>query len=325
MNRLAIVGLIAGLTFVVLLFTVNWGLNSRAESDAQGDLASRADLLAESIDQMLQRRMVETLTFAALPSMRGYAASDVAAQAARLAVAQSELQSIVAADPNIRAALIADSMGFVNLATDDSIGEVWADRIVFKEGAAGHLYASAPSRDKGEFSQYYSAPILDNAGNVAGVLVVRVAAQELWGLVNAQPEAMVIDENGVRIADRSPSPQIFAALAPLTLEQRGRLMEDKFYGGELTQIGNAGIPALAKAIQQGAKGPVAFSDMKGVGHNAVVRRLKTKDWTVVSVAGEASRQEQSRVLLMSLAGYGLLAFLLGASAAYLVAPRSEKS
>ncbi|MBI4790096.1 MAG: cache domain-containing protein, partial [Chloroflexi bacterium] len=147
---------------------------ARALAEAQRDLASHAQFTANALDRVLQIRMTQTFTFAALPSLRGFAASDEAARPAHAVIAQTELQAIAAADPNVRACSITDIGGNVILTTDGSMNKNWGERLFAREALAGQLHASVPSRDFGEISQYYSAPILDNAGNVAGALVIRV-------------------------------------------------------------------------------------------------------------------------------------------------------
>jgi non-ribosomal peptide synthetase component E (peptide arylation enzyme) len=92
-------------TFVPIIATVFsfFSARSRALDDADRELGARAQLVANSIDLFLQARMVETLTFAALPSLRGFVTADETTRPSRIAVAQSELQSIAAADPLITA------------------------------------------------------------------------------------------------------------------------------------------------------------------------------------------------------------------------------
>lgn len=255
--------------------------HSNATSNSQGALTGRVRLIAATLDHTLQLRMVETFTFAALPSLRAFAASDLAARPARAAVAESELQSIVAADPNVRAASIVDRAGMVVLTTDASMNARWGERVPIREALAGHLHASVPARDFGEISQLYTAPLLDNAGNVAGALVVRVAVQELWNALAAQPDVLVVDENGVRILDQTSAPQLFVALTPLAPDIMAQALAAKKYGAEVTQIGASNLTDLSAAVQRNDGAPVNFRDRGGLTFEAAVERLKTNAWTVI--------------------------------------------
>jgi len=257
---------------------------ARARAAADRDLAARAQTTADAMDRTLQQRMVEVFTFAALPSLRGFAASDEAGRPARMAIANTELRAIVAADPNVRAATIVDALGVVTLTTDASMNADWSQRVFVREALAGRLHASPIVREFGEFSQFYSAPILDNAGEVAGALVVRVAAQEMWSALAS--DAMVVDENSVRIADRSDKPQILVALSPLMPDVFTRTIAEKRYGAEVTQIPATNLTDLANAVKRGNAAPLTFRDSQGRTLRAAMRQLKTNVWTVVAFANE---------------------------------------
>ncbi len=258
---------------------------SRVLDDADRDLGTRAQLIANSIDLLLQNRMVEAFTFAALPSLRGFVTSDAETRPSRIAVAQSELQSIVAADPLITAASIVDTQGIVILTTDASMNADWIERAFVRQAMMGHLYASAPARDFDVVSEYFSAPILNNAGNVAGVLVVRVAVEELWSLLPNVFDVLVLDENGVRIADSSMTPRIFAAIAPLSNDALARVLGEKRYGTEIVQIYVSPLPELASQLK-GSNPLVSFPDASGKSMRAAIRRIGTNPWTVVAMTRE---------------------------------------
>ncbi|MDE3090872.1 MAG: cache domain-containing protein, partial [Chloroflexota bacterium] len=113
MKRFFVFGIIALALLVPSFYLFDSNLRARVLADADSALAARARGSADSVDRTLQFRMTEVFTFAALPSLRGFAASDENARPARAATAQAELQSIVAADPNIRAASILDPLGTV--------------------------------------------------------------------------------------------------------------------------------------------------------------------------------------------------------------------
>lgn len=281
MKRALALGVIALLIFSAAIYLVDSNFRARAIADARRDLAARAQLLAVVLDHTLQARMTETLGLAALPSLRGFVASDDLTRAQRAALAQSELQALVAADPNVRAMSIVDGIGQVILTTDGSMGATWSERIFVREALAGHLHASVPARDFREISQYYGAPIIDNAGNVAGALVVRVAVQEFWDVLSSQTNVLVVDDNGVRIADRSKAPQVFVAVTPLSSDAALSMLVERRYGAETNQIRATNLPALGDQIKRRTDATFAYRDTNGRTVHAATRHLAINPWSVI--------------------------------------------
>jgi hypothetical protein len=80
MKRFLLLTLLALSVLGIGLYFVDANLRARALTDADRALAAQARLFANSVDRLLQWRMSEAFTFAALPSLRGFAASDEAAQ-----------------------------------------------------------------------------------------------------------------------------------------------------------------------------------------------------------------------------------------------------
>jgi hypothetical protein len=274
--------------------------------------------LANELDRLLQIRIGETFTIAAFPSIRAFAASDPASRAQRSAVALNELQAWVAADLQVREAFVVDSQASVVLTTGKDWNQDWKTRSFIQTALTGKLDVSPVSHDVSEFSQYYAAPILDNRGNVAGALVARVAAQELWGAVNAasdpmgNSQAILVDDNGVRLADGGDATRILAALAPLTAEQQSRIIAGQTYGAQVTIVRATDLRRAADIVHSGALEMLNPADF---GASAVgAQRMTTKPWTVVILSSEnppAKNLERYWVpLLAALAGSILASFLL---------------
>ncbi|MBI3537093.1 MAG: cache domain-containing protein, partial [Chloroflexi bacterium] len=267
---------LSAIILVGAIYFTDANLRASARENAQRDLSARAKNLADAIDRNLQARLIQTLTFAALPSLRGFAASDETGRASRTAIAQNELQAFVAADPNLRAAFILDAAGSVVLATDETMRASFAERLFFRAAMSGQLFASAPAKDFGEVSQYYSAPLIDNAGNVAGVLVLRVAVQEFWNGIGKNE--MVVDENGILIADGSDKPQTFFALAPIAGETYNQLIAERRYGAEQGALRFSNRAALASFSKVDNAGGFVFSDANTPTTFGATRRLQTNFW-----------------------------------------------
>lgn len=322
MKRLLVLTICALLLASLLLNTAIFQLDrehrARAQAAADRELMTRAEFLAHALDQTLQRRMIAAFTFAALPSLRGYAASDANGRLTRGPVAREELRAMVAADDLLRAASIVDVTGRVIITNDDAMLADWSRRAFVREALRGQLSASPPARDAGEISQFYAAPILDNAGEVAGALVLRVSAEELRATMSGW-EAWLVDEDGVRIVDRTASPQTFTALAPLTAEAMTRALTEFKYGAETTQIRATNLAALRDEINRGRATPIVFTDANGKTMHAGARRLRTNLWSVVVLQSEDAMTAPARDTLLAMilvAGLSLLialplGFLLG--------------
>ncbi len=306
------------LFFAAALFANDSAARDRALADADGALVARARFCADALDQALQLRMVQVFTFAALPSLRGFAASDEEARPARMAVAHSELRAILAADPNVRAVSIVDTAGIVILTTDGSMFADWRARAFVRDALAGRLHVSPPAREFGEISQFYSAPILDNFGDVAGALVLRVAAQELWNILRAQTNLLLVDEYGVRLADRSERPQHFIALTPLSAEESARALAEGRYGVEVMQIHATHLVELADAVKHTDTTQVTFRDSTGQTIRAATRRLSTNPWTVIAFEREETLLAPTRAILFDQIRLVVVTVLVTIGAVYVV-------
>lgn len=307
--------IIAGIALAILiaaLYIFDNTLHARTLASSDQELTTRAELIADTVDRTLQWRMSEVFTFAALPSLRGYAASDEASRTSRIAIALVELKAILAADTNVRAVSIVNPLGIVMLTTDNSMNANWSDRGFVTKALAGHLYASPPAQDFGEVSQYYSAPIIDNSGNVAAVLVLRVAVQELWGAFVTPPSAMLVDENGVRLVDRSSTPKPFSALVSLGSDVYSKLLLEKRYGIQTNQLPATNLPTLSDAIKQNKAATLTFRDENGTLVRAATQRIQIYPWTVVVSESEDELLSPVRGVLWSAIGLSASALFAGA-------------
>ncbi len=284
---------------------------------APPELDAEAERVAGEIDRLLQLRMRQTFALAALPSLRGFAAADPSTRSQRGAVASNELHAWLAADPPVREVFIVDRQGHTLLTTGEDWQGDWSARAFIKNSLAGELDVSPPSRDVGEFSQYYSAPILDNGGNVAGALVARIAAQELWQVVRAasvgDDRAIVLsDENGVRLADGGDPARNLVAWAALTTEQQTRVVKEQTYGSQVAILPATNFRHAAQTLTAGSPDTLAPGD---VGASKVgARRLTSKPWTVVVLSSSPTWMRTfsnlAVPLFAAIGGALLAAFLL---------------
>lgn len=280
------------------------------------DLSSTAQHLAAEYDRLLTLRRRQVFSFAALPSIRAFAATTPETRAGRAAIALNELQSWVASDRSVRQVSIVDSRGFVTMTTLDGWNSNMSARRFVQEALAGELAVSPPSRDVGEFSTYYAAPILNNAGDIAGALVLRVAAQELWEVATRSDAwyTVLADENGVRLDDSGDPARRLAAFGPLDDWRAARVAAEQTYGAELPEVRASDLTRAQAVLVQGARGPLTAEDFRA--SEVASRRLATKPWTVIVIAPAPSEMlgrlaiPVAAALALALGGTVLLELLI---------------
>ncbi|MGE5140135.1 MAG: cache domain-containing protein [Rudaea sp.] len=247
-----------------------------------------AGRLAGEIDRLLQQRMTQTFTISAFPSIRAFAASLPPERSQRMAVAMNELQAWVAADDQVREVFVVDKAGNPIGATGTAMKSGWANRSFVQQALQGRLAASGIVHEQNEFSQYYSAPVLDNRREIAGALVLRVAAQELWGAVSAAGDpslgryAVLIDENGVRLADGGDAARNLTALGSLAVEVQTRILGEQTYGAQQTPMRWTNYGRAQELVAANNVGLIQASDLEVSALG--VRRLDNRPWTVLYVA-----------------------------------------
>ncbi|MEW5717358.1 MAG: cache domain-containing protein [Chloroflexota bacterium] len=316
MKRFVLLTGVALIIFGAMFYVVGSLARDRALVDADRELVGRAQFLANALDRVLQQRMMQTFTYAALPSLRGFAAADETTRDARTAVARAELAALASADPNIHAATIVDARGIVIMTTDNAMYADWRARFFVGEALRGHLYASAPAREPNEIVQFYSAPILNNAGEIAGALALRVDAQEMWNALDAPYGVMLVDEFGVRIMDRSFT-QLFTALAPLPVDVAAKPLAEKRYGAEITQIRATDLNDLAEVVKRGGAAQVVYRDAKGRAVHAATRRIATNPWTVIAFESEDDILLPVRQTMYSQIGLAIASALITLAMVYI--------
>jgi hypothetical protein len=105
--------------------------------------------------------------------------------------------------------------------------------------------------------------------------------QEFWNVLTPYSNVRVVDENGIRLADRSKSSLTLVALAPLGADVSARLLAEKQYGGDLTRLDATNLRPLADAVT-GSTWMVNYTEMDGRLAHATLRQMKTYRWNVIA-------------------------------------------
>lgn len=255
------------------------------------NLKEIAQRTASEFDRLLQWRAQQVFTIAAFPSIRAFAASSPETRSQRAAVALNELQAWVAADTNVREALITNAQGIVIMTTLDGWNSDVSARHFVQEALRGQLAVSPIAQDRSEFSNYYAAPILDNQNEIAGALVIRVAAQEVWSVTPRGENfyAVLSDENGVRLDDSGEPARRLASLAPLDAVRATEIINAQTYGAQLLAPRATNLVRAQQLLTQSKLNELRASDFDANAFAA--QRLVTKPWVVLILAPQPTFAE----------------------------------
>lgn len=281
---------------------------------ASANLKEIAQRTANEFDRLIQLRQHQVFTIAAFPSIRAFAASAPETRSQRAAVALNELQAWVAADPSVREAFIVDKNGVIIMTTLEGWNSDVSARQFVQDALAGQIAVSPIAQDRGEFSNYYAAPILNNEGEVAGALAIRVAAQELWQVTPRGENfyAVLSDEFGARLDDSGDPARRLETFAPLDAERAARLLKSQRYGAQLPQLRATNLLRAQQLITQGALDQLRASDFN-VGDLAA-QRLVSKPWSVLILTPQTTLPEMIAPFIIPV----LAALLLALAGAFLL-------
>lgn len=277
-------------------------------------LDSEALRVANEVDRLLQLRMREVFTLSAFPSTRAFASSTPDARAARAAVSLNELKAWVAADTNVREAFIVDPQGLVIMTTGEGWNVDWHNRAFVRQALAGKITVSAVAHDRGEFSIYYAAPILNNTRDIAGALAARLSAQELWDALPHDTAwyTVLVDEQGIRLGDSSDPARRLTAFGLLTPTEKGRIVEEQTYGSETLTLRTDNYPRAQELLVSGALDSLHASDIGAP--TLAARRLTSMPWSVLLIGNQPS--ETPPVLQLGITV--LVALVLSLAAAWIL-------
>lgn len=266
-----------------------------------------AQRTANELDRLIRLREQQVFTFAAFPSIRAFAASSPATRSQRAAVALNELQAWVASDTNVRETFITDQNGIVIMTTLEGWNSDMSARRFVQEALAGQLAASPVAYDRGEYSNYYAAPVLNNRGDVAGALVARIAAQELWSVLprGANWYAVLSDENGVRLDDTGDPKRRISSFGGMDAARATRIVNEQTYGAQLPQVRATNLERAQQFITQGALDQLRGSDFSA--DALAAQRMVSKPWAVLVLAPQPTFADLFTRLLIPLAAALILA------------------
>jgi serine/threonine protein kinase/HAMP domain-containing protein len=230
---------------------------------------------------------------------------------------QQRLQALVKANPDIHFVMVMDPSGGVRISTDrDLLGRNFAFREYFKEAMTGKSFTTGiiVGAAAGAAGVFFSEPVLDEAGQVVGAVVLRVRASAFSHILDqvrhdSQLTPFMVDGDGV-VVHHPNEALMFRSLMPLDAAVQQRIKADQRFRRD--RIDSINESELAEAMRGRTRtGNAAYrSTVSGVDEIAGFASVPGQDWTVVvSQTREAFEQPVMRLmthLLLSLAVVGLL-------------------
>jgi signal transduction histidine kinase/CheY-like chemotaxis protein len=305
-----------------------------AEKQATELLSARADQLAAEIDGWHRLHAAAARRIPTFPRIRAYLAAPPESKALEAERVLASLRVASDSDPDVRAILLLDRSGRVELGTDS---------LAVGVDLAGYSYARPGTAERTVISPRfvtlpfgapeplvaYASPTLSATGEQVGLVMVYVRAEALWRIVNAANEragpgsyAVVLDEDGIRLAHGLRPDFVFHPTGPLAPALIEQIVRERAFGAETAaRLGKIiGRPeqhaaARADALPSRATLDRSISSATGLMTLGVSRRASQVPWTVVVRVPEdvllGPLDRLSAAMLVLAAAAGGLAFWLG--------------
>jgi len=164
----------------------------------------------------------------------------------------ARLQNFVDTNPDLHLLTLMDASGKALVSTaPEVVGGNYGFRDYFKIAMAGRSNVTSVivGAVAGRAGVYVAYPVRDAASQVIGVIVLRLRAETIGGLVdgarNADRAPFLVDGDGVLIHDRDEALR-FHSLAPLSPQTQAAIAADQRF--RLKHVESLGMPELAKAM-----------------------------------------------------------------------------
>ncbi|MGO3741454.1 sensor histidine kinase [Kerstersia sp.] len=293
---------------------VDVAVDADTDADVAADAAAEAEVQTDVLTDALADVQADALADALADGAAGPAAArdsgDVSLSVNRFLESLNQLAGT-------RVIYVLDKQGKVLAssnwqAPDSFLGEDLSYRNYFREaaaGRAGRFFGVGTTR--GDPGYYLSSPLYE-AGQVAGVAVVKIGLEQLeqsWRSVDVP--VLVTDANGIVILTSSPAWK-FAAMQDLTDGERARLRTSlQYFEQPLAPLGLEQEAVLPEGAQLVRLPPAAGAPDPGPVYLAQAQPLGETGWTltVFSPAGQLAWMAWTRAALAA-AATALLCILL---------------
>jgi serine/threonine protein kinase/HAMP domain-containing protein len=234
----------------------------------------------------------------------------------RKALLESKLATLIKTNPDIHLMFLMDAQGLALVSSEPGVaGMNFKFREYFKEAVQGRPFKTGiiVGSTAGKRGMYYANPVVDGAGAVIGVVVLRIKASTISDILEETAGArlmpFMIDGDGILIHHRDAA-QLHRSLDTLKPDVQGRIAADQRF--RKSQIDSLHMPQLAQAlVGTSQSGSISYrSTISGADEYAGYAPVKGHNWVVgVSESRlnfEAPLRDLYNDVLRSVAVVGLL-------------------
>ena len=241
--------------------------------------------------------------------------------AARKEALNVKLASLIKTNPTVQqmSLMSVDGRGLIS-SQPGVAGANFKFREYFAQAVAGHAFKTGiiVGSTTGKRGMYYANPVMNSAGKVIGVLVLKINASTIGAVLEASTAGtarvpFMVDGDGVLI-HYPDQQQLHKSLTMLSLATHQHIAADQRFGSK--RVDSLGMPELARAMV-GARhaGNISYvSTLSGIAEHAGYAPVAGHNWVVgvteSRVAFEAPLQKLFVQVLYSVALVGLLFLLL---------------
>ena len=317
-----------------LIFTLN--AQQRELDSASKILYAAASETGAHLDESIQAHLNETRVAAQLPELNAIlnVAPDSPDYVATLARANEALRALARRDPIFLSSYaLLNQTGDTVLDTNASeIGVNKSDRDYFLNVIANNLpYVSdvriAPNTQRQ--SVYFSAPVRSASGNVIGVLRARYDAAILQeqifssnGLGGSESGAILLDENGIQLANGLEPDDAFKVVGNISSEQLAVLRAERRLPDLPTEELVLNLPDFAAGLKNANTTPIFVGETHPdvhtdhSGEQIAATTMETKPWQVAFARSRSEFltpvTEQTRNIMLG--GLLIVALIVGVAA-----------
>lgn len=288
-----LLGTILGLAIIPLLVVAFFSERTARDIllDAKReDLHTHAVGVMSALDNTLEIRRTEAATMAKGPMIAAY--GDDPGNAKNAQAALGAFQTLMNAQPSIKAIFLVDAAtGAVTISTSSNRGRNLGNRAFIRAALGGESAISEPSRDDGINFIYYASPVRDRGGRLSQVMVLGIAADELWNIIRTETGRLgdgsltvMTDDAGVRIGHSTTAGLEFKSWVPLEAATAGALIAEQRYGADVTEITSTDYGDVATRVMSSnppaniIEHQLAVSDET---YESGVARSSLMPWTII--------------------------------------------
>jgi serine/threonine protein kinase/HAMP domain-containing protein len=206
---------------------------------------------------------------------------------ARKQVVQAKLGNLIRTNPDVALIFLMDPRGVALVSSGPGVeGNDYSFREYFKQAVRGRAARTGilVGSSDGKRGMFYANPVFNEAGAVAGVVVLRIKASSIADILERITAGtgrvpFMIDGDGILIYYPDEK-QLHRSLGELGPQAQQRIAADKRFAR--ARIDSVHMPVLARTLI-GAKGPGSvtyMSTMSGEEEHAGYAPVKGHDWVV---------------------------------------------